>query len=146
MAIKFSTLDERRVILIAIDGALDADQVEEMRRRGVKVTEIDADEHPELVRQYGITQLPTYIVLEDGVEVKRAGDISLIVSIVSVIETPRPPPSEPPPVPVIVMSPSTTLALVLELTKTPSFWRLPAAPVPSMSMVPSLVADSLEPE
>ena len=37
MAIKFSTLDERRVILIAIDGALDADQVEEMRRQSVEL-------------------------------------------------------------------------------------------------------------
>ena len=63
----------------------DKPQIEEMRKRGVKVTEIDVDEHPELARQYKVTRLPTYIVLEDGVEIERTGDIILIITIVSSI-------------------------------------------------------------
>lgn len=39
MAIKFSTLDESRVILITIDGALDTDQVQEMRRQSLQLVD-----------------------------------------------------------------------------------------------------------
>jgi thiol-disulfide isomerase/thioredoxin len=63
----------------------DKPRLEELRRQGVNLTEIDADEHPELIRKHRIKQLPTYIVLEDGVEVERTGDIILIISIVSAI-------------------------------------------------------------
>ena len=37
MAIKFSTLDEGRVVLVAIDGDLGTDQVQEMRRQSVEL-------------------------------------------------------------------------------------------------------------
>jgi len=63
----------------------DKPQIETMRRRGVKVTEIDADEHPELLRKYGVRELPTYIVLEDGIEVERTGNILLVLRILSII-------------------------------------------------------------
>ena len=63
----------------------DKPQVEEMRQRGVKVTEIDWDENPEIFRKYGVTRMPTYIVLEDGVEVERTEDIILIIGILSAI-------------------------------------------------------------
>ncbi len=63
----------------------DKPQVEEMRQRGVKITEIDWDEHPEIFRKYGVTRMPTYIVLEDGVEVERTEDIILIIGILSAI-------------------------------------------------------------
>jgi thiol-disulfide isomerase/thioredoxin len=63
----------------------DKPQLEETRRKGIKVTEIDVDKHPELARKYGIKRLPTYIVLEDGKEIKRTGDIILVVTILSAI-------------------------------------------------------------
>ena len=63
----------------------DKPQVDQMRRQGVQVTEIDTDEHPELVRQYRIRTLPTYVVLKDGVEIQRTGDIFLILSIISLV-------------------------------------------------------------
>ena len=56
-----------------------------MRRRGVRVTEIDIDEHPELARRHGVTQLPTYVVLEDGVEVRRTGNILLLLKILAAL-------------------------------------------------------------
>ena len=37
MAIEFSTLDEKRVILVKIDGAADTDQLQEMRRSAVEL-------------------------------------------------------------------------------------------------------------
>jgi thiol-disulfide isomerase/thioredoxin len=61
----------------------DKPQIEEMRRQGVKVTVIDADENPELIKKHRVKKLPTYIVLEDGVEIERTGDIILIVTIIA---------------------------------------------------------------
>jgi len=61
----------------------DKPQIEEMRRRGVKITTIDADEQPELVKQYRVKSLPTYIVYQDDVEIKRTGDIFLIIAILA---------------------------------------------------------------
>jgi thioredoxin 1 len=57
----------------------DKPQIEEMRRRGVKVTEIDIDENPQLARQYKVRQVPTYVMLEDGVEIQRTSDICDLV-------------------------------------------------------------------
>ncbi len=56
-------------------------RVEEMRKQGLKVTEIDYRENPELFNQYGVTTTPTFIILEDGVEIERTGDIVLLVTI-----------------------------------------------------------------
>ena len=56
-------------------------RVEEIREQGLKVTEVWYHENPELFRQYKVTSTPTFIVLEDGVEVERTGDIILLVTI-----------------------------------------------------------------
>ena len=56
-------------------------RVEEMREQGLKVTEVDIYEHPDLAHQYQIVQTPTFIILEDGVEVERTSDIVLLVTI-----------------------------------------------------------------
>ncbi len=56
-------------------------RVEEMQKQGLKVTEVDIYAQPDLARQYGITQTPTFIFLEDGIEVERTSDIILLVTI-----------------------------------------------------------------
>lgn len=63
----------------------DKPQIEELRRQGVKITIIDADEQPQLLKEYRIKSLPTYIVYEDGVEIKRTGSIMLVVTIIAKI-------------------------------------------------------------
>ncbi len=55
-------------------------RVEEMRSQGLKVTEINVRES-DLARKYQITQTPTFVVLEDGVEIERTSDIVLLVTI-----------------------------------------------------------------
>lgn len=37
----------------------------------IEVIRIDADQRPDLVEQYGVTALPTYIVMENGREIER---------------------------------------------------------------------------
>ena len=56
-------------------------RVEEMRKQGLKVTEVDIYEQPDLARKYQIVQTPTFVILEDGVEVERTSDIVLLVTI-----------------------------------------------------------------
>lgn len=56
-------------------------RVEEMRKQGLKVTKVDIYEQPDLARKYQITQTPTFVILEDGVEVERTSDIILLVTI-----------------------------------------------------------------
>ena len=56
-------------------------RVGEMRKQGLKVTEVDIYEQPDLARKYRITQTPTFVVLEDGVEIERTSDIILLVTI-----------------------------------------------------------------
>ena len=56
-------------------------RVEEMRKQGLQVTEVWYHEHPELFCQYEVSQTPTFIVLEDGVEIERTGDIILLITI-----------------------------------------------------------------
>jgi thiol-disulfide isomerase/thioredoxin len=56
-----------------------------LRNAGVKVTTIDVDKQRSIARKYGVTQLPTYIVLQDGVEIKRTGSIVLIISVIVAI-------------------------------------------------------------
>ena len=36
---------------------------------------VDSDEHPDLVSRYGITALPTIVLLEDGREIDRTGQV-----------------------------------------------------------------------
>lgn len=56
-------------------------QLEELRRQGTKITEIDIYEHPDLGRKYQITRTPMFVVLEDGVEVQRTSSISALILI-----------------------------------------------------------------
>ena len=46
----------------------------------IEVIRIDADQHPELVAQYGVTALPTYIVMQDGREVQRDCSLKKIIN------------------------------------------------------------------
>jgi len=59
----------------------DKPKLAELRRRGVEVVEIDYDAQPEMARQYQVRRLPTYVVLKDGTEVNRTGDILLLIRI-----------------------------------------------------------------
>lgn len=63
----------------------DKAKLKELRDAGANITEIDIDDRPDLARQYQITMIPTYVVLEDGVEIQRTGDIFLIISIFSLV-------------------------------------------------------------
>ena len=56
-------------------------RVEEMRAQGLKVTEVNVREQPDLARQYNIVQTPTFVILENGIEVERTSDIVLAVTI-----------------------------------------------------------------
>lgn len=56
-------------------------RVEEMRAQGLKVTEINIREQPGVARQYNIVQTPTFVILENGVEIERTSDIVLVVTI-----------------------------------------------------------------
>ncbi len=61
-------------------------QVAAIRRQGVKITELDFHENPDLVRKYGITYTPTFITLENGVEVERTNSIAaLILALVKIL-------------------------------------------------------------
>jgi len=63
----------------------DKPKLAELRRRGVKVVEIDYDARPDLVRKYRVRRLPTYIVLKDGKEVERTSNILLLIKILRFI-------------------------------------------------------------
>ena len=56
-------------------------RLEEMQKQGLKVTEINIREQPDLARKYQIVQTPTFVILEDGVEVERTSDIVLLITI-----------------------------------------------------------------
>jgi thioredoxin 1 len=60
----------------------DKDEIAELRRKGVKITEINIDERPDLAEQYDVQVVPTYVVLQDGVEVQRTNSIVTILSMV----------------------------------------------------------------
>ena len=50
-----------------------------LRKQGVRVRVIDVDKHPAVADKYGVSRLPTYIVEERGVEIKRtSGILSLL--------------------------------------------------------------------
>ena len=75
----------REVLFFTQEGCPPCERVkprmEELRKQGLKVTEIDVRERPDLVRQYRITQTPTFVVLQDGVEIERTSDIVLLITI-----------------------------------------------------------------
>jgi len=64
----------------------DKPRLADLRRRGVEVVEIDCDARPDLMREYRVRRLPTYIVLKDGEEVERTESIlSLIKTLRSLL-------------------------------------------------------------
>ena len=63
----------------------DSRQLQELRRRGVNVMEIDIDENPALAGKYGVRSVPTYVVLEDGVETHRTGNILILLKIIATL-------------------------------------------------------------
>ncbi len=75
----------REVLFFTQEGCFPCEKakahVEELRKQGLKVTEVWYRESPELFRQYGVSTTPTFIVLEDGVEIERTSDIILLVTI-----------------------------------------------------------------
>jgi thioredoxin 1 len=47
----------------------------------IEIIRIDADQRPDLVEQYGVTALPTYIVMQNGREAERNCDLRRIVRV-----------------------------------------------------------------
>lgn len=47
----------------------------------IEIVRIDADQRPDLVQQYGVTELPTYIVLKNGQIVERDCSLSKIIKV-----------------------------------------------------------------
>lgn len=45
----------------------------------IEIVRIDADQHPDLVEEFGVTALPTYVVMKDGREVERDCNIGRII-------------------------------------------------------------------
>jgi len=53
--------------------------LKEAEKRGIKVRYINTDNHPELVKQYNITTIPTTLVMHDNEEMGREeGNITII--------------------------------------------------------------------
>ena len=46
----------------------------------IEIVRIDADQHPELVQQYGVTALPTYVVMKNGREVERDCSLKKVIN------------------------------------------------------------------
>ena len=47
-------------------------------KAGIEFEKLYADEHIDLISQYGIKQAPTLVVVEDGLEVAKAANLSNI--------------------------------------------------------------------
>lgn len=47
----------------------------------IEIIRIDADQRPDLVQQYGVTALPTYIAMKNGREVERDCSLSKIIKL-----------------------------------------------------------------
>ena len=47
----------------------------------IEIVRIDADQRPDLIEQYGVTALPTYIVMKDGREVERDCSLAKVVKV-----------------------------------------------------------------
>lgn len=47
----------------------------------IEIVRIDADKRPDLLQQYGVTELPTYIVLKDGQVAERDSSLKKIIKV-----------------------------------------------------------------
>jgi thioredoxin 1 len=52
--------------------------VDEIEAGGYKVVRFDADEHPDVLRRYGVRSLPTFIVYKDGKVVLRTNSVQAV--------------------------------------------------------------------
>ncbi len=53
----------------------DKSHIKQLQNQGLKITIIDADTQPEKLKRYGVKLLPTYIILKDGIEIKRTNNV-----------------------------------------------------------------------
>jgi thiol-disulfide isomerase/thioredoxin len=78
-------LPEREVLFFTQPGCLPCEEakpkVRELRQKGVKITTINIREQPDLARQYRIVATPTFVVLENGVEIERTSSITMLITI-----------------------------------------------------------------
>ena len=47
----------------------------------IEIVRIDADQRPDLVEQFGVTALPSYVVMKDGREVERDCNLGRIIKV-----------------------------------------------------------------
>ena len=57
---------------------LDKVELDRLRDKGVSIKTIDVDLNPAMADRYGIKTLPTYVVEQNGVEIKRTGSVSVL--------------------------------------------------------------------
>ena len=57
-----------------------SDKINQIEASGIKVTRIDADQHPELLAKYGVTSLPTMFVII-GEDTKRTQSIDEVLRL-----------------------------------------------------------------
>lgn len=63
----------------------DKAMLEQLERRGVRVVRVDADSQPDLVTRYRVDRLPTYVVLQDGQEIRRTGSIFVLMKLLKIL-------------------------------------------------------------
>jgi len=64
----------------------DKAELKRLRGEGYVIREINVDDEPELAKEYGVikngrTKVPQYVVLENGVEVRRTESVSVLGTI-----------------------------------------------------------------
>lgn len=64
----------------------DKPQLAKLQDAGVNVRSVDADAEPNMLKRHRVTRLPTYVVLEDGVEQHRTGDIVALLKILKTLK------------------------------------------------------------
>ena len=50
--------------------------VDAIEASGVDIRRVDVDRYPDETKKWGVESIPTFIVLHDGLEVARTGDVS----------------------------------------------------------------------
>lgn len=57
----------------------DQPQIATLQARGISVTKVDVDANPEMAVRWGVTQLPTYVILVNGQTYHTTPDIEVIL-------------------------------------------------------------------
>jgi thiol-disulfide isomerase/thioredoxin len=63
----------------------DKPQLTQLQSQGVDVVSVDGDERPDLVREYQVTEYPTYLAVDDGQIKSRSVSIAIIVATLKAI-------------------------------------------------------------